>query len=389
MMMHDMLTPRPFVLTALIALVWLVAGIGLPASWSLAISPALAQGQDAAPAIGPPSIAPTLPWRTLAETTTLERIAFGSCLDQRWPQPIWQGVLGARPQLFLMIGDNVYGYVRSAELRELKEAYAEQADQAELAEARRAIPFLAIWDDHDYGLNDAGAAFTPKAESARLFHEFWQMRPEPRDGGGIYYSRIYGPAGKRVQIIMLDTRTFRSDLKPRGADFPYPGKYSPDDDPAKTMLGAAQWAWLEADLRQPAEIRLLVSSIQVLAEGHGQERWGNLPHERGRLLRLIAETQAKGVILLSGDRHFGAFYKSTTAHSYPLVELTSSSLNRPRGPSKDSRTPELISEIYHRENFGLITIDWTSAKVRLSLHSVAGEEVAAVPLSFDDLGLAP
>jgi alkaline phosphatase D len=137
----------------------------------------------------------------------------------------------------------------------------------------------------------------PSDESARLFHAFWQMTPAPRDGGGIYYSRIYGPAGKRVQIIMLDTRTFRSNLKPKTADFPYHRKYSPDADPAKTMLGAAQWAWLEAELRKPAEIRLLVSSVQVLADGHGKERWGNLPRERDRLLKLIEETKAKGVII--------------------------------------------------------------------------------------------
>ena len=287
-----------------------------------------------------------------------------------------------------MIGDNVYGDVRSAELRELKEAYADQAAQAELAEARAAVPFLAVWDDHDFGMNNAGASFPHKAGSARLFHEFWQLTPEPRESGGVYYSRIYGPAGKRVQIIMLDTRTFRSDLKRIRAEPPHRAKYDPDDDTAKTMLGAVQWAWLEAEFGKPAEIRLLVSSVQVLAEGHSFERWGNLPRERDRLLSLIEATRAKGVILLSGDRHAGAFYKTTAARSYPLVELTSSSLNRPRGPSKDSRTPELISDIYHLENFGLVTIDWPSAKVRLSLLGVAGQEVSAMSLSFDELGLA-
>jgi alkaline phosphatase D len=363
------------------ALTALIASIALPAPWPLGKTPAVAQIQDAAPVPAPAGIAPSSRWRTLAETTTLERIAFGSCLDQNKPQPIWQAVRGVRPQLFLMIGDNVYGNVKSAEMNELKEAYAAQAAQAELAEARAAIPFLAVWDDHDYGVSDGGASFAYKAASARLFHEFWQMAREPRDGEGIYYSRIYGPAGKRVQIVMLDTRTFRSNLKPKTADFPYHGKYSPDDDPAKTMLGAAQWAWLEAELRKPAEIRLLVSSVQVLAEGHGKERWGNLPRERDRLLKMIEETKAKGVIILSGDRHAGSFFKTTAGRPYPLVELTSSSLNRPLDPAERGhyhRTPELISDFYFSENFGLITIDWTSAKVRLSLHDVVGKEVAAV-----------
>lgn len=374
---------------ALIALAVPSAGSALSASWRPDTSPAVAQVQEAAPGSGMAGIAPKSPWRTLAESTALERIAFGSCLDQNKPQPVWKAVLRARPQLFLMIGDNVYGNVDSAGLQKLAKAYATQAVQPELAEARAALPFLAVWDDHDYGVNDGGARFPQKAGSARLFHEYWQTKPEPRDGGGIYYSRIYGPTGRRVQIIMLDTRTYRSDLKPKTADFPHWGKFSPDDDPAKTMLGAAQWAWLEAELSRPAEIRILVSSVQVLAEGHGNERWGNLPRERGRLLRLIEDSKAKGVIVLSGDRHAGAFYKTVTGRSYPLVELTSSSLNRPLGPMKDTPTPELISDLYHLENFGLISIDWSSAKVKLSLQRVAGEEVAAMSLSFDELGLAP
>jgi alkaline phosphatase D len=352
-------------------------------------APAAAQPQDGASVAQAAGTAPTSPWRALAETTTLERIAFGSCLDQNKPQPIWKAVVAAQPQLFLMIGDNVYGNVRSADLQKLRTAYAKQAAQPELAEARGAIPFLAVWDDNDYGASDGGASFPYKRQAARLFYEFWQMRPEPRQGGGIYYSRTYGPAGRRVQIIMLDTRTFRSDLKPRPAGFPYHGKYGVDDNPAKTMLGPEQWAWLEGELNRPAEIRLLVSSVQVLAEGHGKERWGNLSRERDRLLRLIENAKAKGVILLSGDRHAGAFYKTTEGLSYPLLELTSSSLNRPIGPLGDARTPELISDFYEAENFALIEVDWSGATVRLSLRGVAGQEVSAVSLPFRELGFAP
>jgi alkaline phosphatase D len=284
-----------------------------------------------------PSLAQTRPdeliaaaWQDLDEATVLERIALGSCLDQARPQPIWKAVLRQRPQLFIMMGDNVYGDGPSPDLKELRHAYALQARYPELAEARAGMPFLRIWDDHDYGLNDGGAGFAHKAEAAELFHKFWRSQPEAPEG--LYHSRIYGPSGRRVQVIMLDTRYFRSALKPRTDAFPHWGKYEPDDDPAKTMLGAAQWAWLEQELRKPGELRLVVSSIQVLAEGHGFERWGNLPRERDRLLRLIAATGAKGVILLSGDRHSGALYRLERPGSYALVEITSSSLNRPYGP---------------------------------------------------------
>jgi alkaline phosphatase D len=330
-------------------------------------------------------VRPATAWQRPDGTRALRRIGVGSCLDQKKPQPIWSPVIAARPDLFLMIGDNVYGDVKSADRRELIEAYATQAAQPELAAARAAFPFLAIWDDHDYGLNDAGAGFAHKAEAAELFHAFWQQ-PLPRaPGQGIHYSRIVGPAGQRVQIIMLDTRTFRSDLKPRGFDFAHWGKYEPDPDPAKTLLGEAQWRWLETELARPAEIRLLVSSIQVLAEGHGFERWGNLPAERRRLVELIGRTGAKGVILLSGDRHAGALYREAGG-GYPLVELTASSLNRPYGPSKDTRIPPLAAGPYHGENFGLLDINWERQTVSIELRDVAGQALIREAVSFAALG---
>ncbi|MCL4765972.1 MAG: alkaline phosphatase family protein [Hyphomicrobiaceae bacterium] len=333
-----------------------------------------------------PGIEPATPWLVLPETAVLERIAFGSCLDQVKPQPIWAAVMAARPQLMLMLGDNVYGDVASPDLRRLRAAYALQAVQPELAAARAEIPFLPIWDDHDYGLNDGGGEFGYRHTTNRLFHAFWQ-RPQPgHPDGGIYYSRLFGPVGRRVQIIMLDTRSFRSPLRPKPPGFPYWGRYAPDPDPAKTMLGETQWAWLEAELRRPADLRLVVSSVQVLAEGHGFERWGNLPRERERLLDVIGRTQARGVVLLSGDRHSGAIYRSEAAGSYPLVEITSSSLNKSYGPSRDARIPPLVSRIYHPENFATVDIDWVSRRIVLTLRDVGGLSVAAVAVPFSGSG---
>ncbi|MGH6816669.1 MAG: alkaline phosphatase D family protein [Hyphomicrobiaceae bacterium] len=332
-------------------------------------------------------LSPSPPWRILDPATVLERIAFGSCLSQRRPQPIWKSAIAERPQLFLMLGDNVYGDVAGADMKELKEAYSIQAAHPDLAAARAAFPFLATWDDHDYGRNDAGAEFPYKSAAARLFHKFWQTTLEPRADGGLYYSRIYGPEGRRVQIVMLDMRSFRSPLKPKSPDFPHWGKYEPDDAADKTMLGTKQWAWLETELKRSAELRLLVSGIQVLSDGHGFERWGNFPRERGRLIELIARTGAKGVIVLSGDRHMGAFYRRAVAGSYPLVELTSSSLNWSFGETKDTPTPELASAPYSRENFGSIGIDWTGRRVELELKGVDGRRAAVMTIAFSDLGL--
>ena len=336
-----------------------------------------------------PSVRPATPWRDIDPDTVLHRIAFGSCLHQRQPQPIWTDVMGLRPlpQLFLMIGDNVYGDVKGPGLDELISAYRQQGAHPEFSSARKAFPFLATWDDHDYGANDAGANFPHRDRAAHLFLDFWQIKTRRAPEEGIYYARNFGRGDERVQIIMLDTRSFRSPLKRKPENFPYWGKYGPDANPRKTMLGDAQWQWLAEQLRMPATVRIIVSSVQVLADDHGFERWGNLPFEQSRLLQLIKSSDAHGVIFLSGDRHLGAIYAKRLSDRQIVPELTSSSLNRSYGPGRDGPSRTRLSNSVGVENFGLIDIDWKSRKLRLRLVGFSGRPLESLTMNFSDLGV--
>ena len=314
----------------------------------------------------------------------ITRIAFGSCLDQKLPQPIWNAVESAKPDLFLFLGDNVYGDVSSSDMTELKAAYRRFGETGQLERLRARSRVLATWDDHDYGRDDAGADFPWRRAAQSLFLDFWKVPPDdPRHGrDGIYHSEIHGPPGRRIQILMLDTRFFRSPLKRTGQRRP---KYLPDhDSPGKTMLGAAQWKWLAAELRKPAELRLVVSSIQVTADGHAWERWGNLPFERARLYRLVLETGAAGVVFLSGDRHLGGLYSETRDVPYPLYEATSSSLNRPWRNAREN-DPRQIGAVYGPENFGMVEIDWKSRRVTLALHGIDGKIVRRLDIPLPAL----
>lgn len=312
----------------------------------------------------------------------LTRIAFGSCGQQDKPQPIWDAVLAWRPELFVFAGDNVYGDLTPARPDALADAYARAATIAGYRAIRDQVPVLATWDDHDYGRNDAGGDFPHKERAKALFLEFWNVPADDprRTRAGIYHAATFGPAGMRVQVILLDTRSFRSPLRPTDRrDAPGRERYLPDPDPAKTMLGEAQWRWLEDRLREPAELRLIVSSIQVLALGHGWERWGNLPRERARLLGLIAETGAAGVILLSGDRHLGALYRLADGVPYPLYEITSSGLNMFYAAAREAG-PLRLGAVYGRENFGTIDIDWWAGEVTLAVRALNGEPVRRVTI---------
>jgi alkaline phosphatase D len=287
----------------------------------------------------------------------LRRILFGSCIQQDRPVPIFETILAHDPELFLFLGDNIYADTEDIDLMRAK--YARLGTMPGFVRLLQACPLLATWDDHDYGVNDGGADYPQREASQQAFVDFWQLPADSplRTRPGVYAARTFGPEGKRVQVILLDTRYFRSPLK-RG-ERRVGGPWVPDDDPSKTMLGAAQWGWLEQQLRTPAQVRLLVSSIQCLPQAAGQETWSNLPREQQRLFRLIATTGAEGVVILSGDRHWAELSKINEGVPYPLYELTSSSLNQlhPRGTPTENQH-RAIPDTFHRENFGLVAIDW-------------------------------
>ena len=175
-----------------------------------------------------------------ADEEILARIGFGSCAKQDQPQPIWQAVVAARPQRFVLLGDNIYGDTLDMDV--LRAKYRQLGQQPGFQKLKAVCPLLATWDDHDYGGNDAGSDFPKKRESQQLFLDFFGAKPDDprRSRPGVYSSYLFGPAGKRVQIILLDTRYFRSPLK-AGFELGEPGErrrgmYAPNSDPEATIL---------------------------------------------------------------------------------------------------------------------------------------------------------
>lgn len=129
-----------------------------------------------------------------------------------------------------------------------------------------------------------------------------------------------------------------------------------------------------------------MSSIQLLAEGHAWERWGNFPLERQKLIDTIRDMRAKGVVLLSGDRHIGALYREAPADMPPLYEVTSSDINKAFSAAKE-RGPNRLGEIYAAPNFGIVDIDWWARRVTLALRDEGGATPRQVAIDFQTLGL--
>jgi alkaline phosphatase D len=309
----------------------------------------------------------------------IERIAVGSCLNQTKPAPILSTVAKAKPNLVVLMGDNVYHDGTPAGLHD---AYATLGTHPDFVKLLEAAPLLlAVWDDHDYGDDDAGAENPHKVEAKRELLAFFgtALDAERRDRDGVYVARTFGPPGRRVQVILLDTRWFKS-----APTVSLTGKRTPNEDPAATMLGEAQWTWLAETLRQPADVRVLVSSTQVIPTEHRWEKWSDFPRERARLLRTIGESGASGVVLVSGDRHRGELSMlEDPAVGYPLWELTSSSLNVPIPGSEANRFRR--GKVVEVANVGFLEIEWGAPEPRvvLSLRDPAGrvQLEEAVPLA--------
>jgi len=318
----------------------------------------------------------------------IQTIAFGSCAKQYLPQPIWDSIVKVQPDVFVFLGDNIYG--DTTDMEKLTAKYQQLGAMAGYKRLKSVSKVLAIWDDHDYGKNDAGAEFTKKKESQKIFLDFFE---EPKDSErrktpGIYDAKIYGKEGQRVQFLLLDTRYFRSPLhKPGRPKIPIEGRhgpYAPTQDSKTTLLGEEQWKWLEEQLQKPAELRILATSIQLIADEHGWECWANFPHERQRLYHLIQKTKANGIIALSGDRHRGEISQNLKALPYPLYDITASGMNVKSRFSNEINS-QRIGSPYQDEHFGTVLVDWKTGNLTLQIRNLKGTPIIQTQTNLSTL----
>ena len=311
--------------------------------------------------------------KPVSEITGLPRkIAFGSCANQNKPQPVLTAVVHQQPDLFIYLGDNIYADTRDMNVMRAK--YNLLAAKPEFQALRKNVAVLSIWDDHDYGENDSGKEYPRKEESRAQFLDFWKVPADSprRQHAGIYGSHRFSKNGKTLQVILLDTRFFRDRLKRNPVLIP-PGTglkndYQPDPNPEKTLLGDEQWAWLKQELQQPADVRIIASSLQFGHEYNGYESWTNLPCEHEKMLQLIQETRANGVLFLSGDVHWAEISKRDLPSSYPLYDITASGITEKWGSIEPNQYR--VGEPFRENHFGQLVFDWTAESPTVTMQII-------------------
>jgi alkaline phosphatase D len=288
------------------------------------------------------------------------RVAFGSCARiQLYPeQLIWDAVDDWRPDLFLWRGDNVYHDTLEPQI--MDEMYRWQRKVPNLERLQRRVPQLAIWDDHDYALNDSDRNNPAKKLAMESFKRYWANPAYGLpDVPGVFFRHAHG----NVDLFMLDGRWYRDPIEQ-------------PDGPQKTLLGRRQLTWLKDELKASrATFKLLVSgSGWSTAKGPAGDAWSAYLHERDELFEFIRREGIEGVVLLSGDTHVGELNAIPWSErgGYDLYELVSSPLAQDTRTTWLDRRPEMrMREVFvGSQNFGAVEIDTTADDPTVSLNVI-------------------
>ena len=312
-------------------------------------------------------------WRFRKDPPAFE-VALGSCAyvndapDDRPGKPYGGGfeIFGAiakrEPELMLWLGDNLY--FREADFSSpqgLRRRYRKHRRFEPLQALLRGTHHIAIWDDHDYGMNDANQSFIFKDQSLKLFKQYWANPSygHPRNPG-IYTTVRYAD----VDFFLLDGRSYRvSDREPFSE--------------RQTMFGQTQIDWLkDALLASKAAFKIIAGGSQFL-DFQKYEGWQHFRHERDEFLQWLSRARIEGVVFLSGDRHLSKLLRVDDRIPYPLYELTCSPLTASASPGEHERVSAALvpSTLTGQRNFCTLAFSGPQGarKLTISAHSTKGD----------------
>jgi alkaline phosphatase D len=368
------------------------------------------------------------PMSTHASKVT--HILFGSCSHQDKAMPIFDAILREPADAFIFLGDNIYG--DTEDMQELAQKYNKLGQDPGVKALKSKVAVYAIWDDHDFGENDAGKHYPFKAESKEVMLDFWNVaKDSPRRSreDGIYGSYLISSdnadlreagvrnagvrnAGVReagireagiqeagmqeasvtdlnaIRLILPDLRYMRDDLESVGPVGYETDRKLKDMGPYKhskgSMLSEQQWQWLEIELQQPERIKIIGSSLQLIADFTGWESWANFD-DRQRLFDLIKKHKVNGVFIISGDTHWGEISKFDTSMDYPLWDITSSGLTEEW--KQVSPNQHRVSGYTDKVNYGFFTVNWdlTDPSIHFGLKDVNGAVVMQQNITLSSL----
>lgn len=294
------------------------------------------------------------------------KIALIGCHQQGRPAPALEYFADIlKPDLAIWLGDNVYADTKTDPQHILKQLQILEQKEG-FQKLRNTVPFFVTWDDHDYGLNNSGAEYIFREESKQIFRKFWRLENEiPENHDGVYYSKMEKlPNGKTIQILLVDGRfnneRYLPNIKKKEAD----------------ILGEKQWAWLENELKRPADIRLFVTGQQVLLNKMNRwEAWSKVGKSQKRLDDLLHKINPNNLIILTGDQHTAEVLKSLKSFKYKTFEIMACGINQTERPGKAPNRVAGPDKTLH--SAPILEIHWDAKNpfVVIKNHDVENESV--------------
>jgi alkaline phosphatase D len=312
-------------------------------------------------------------WREDAPDFT---VAFGSCNYVNEPSVdrpgkgygsehvIFETISKKNPDIMIWGGDNMY--LREADWDSKTGIYHRNTHSRAIKEIQPLLAKtqnFAIWDDHDYGNNDSDRSFYNKYVTQKAFKDFWANKSygiDPSQKEGTYSTFNWGDA----QFFLLDDRFFRSPNDRITGDH--------------TMLGVQQFNWLiDALSASTASFKIIVIGGQVLNSIGDSENYGHYPEEKAQLLKEILDNKIKGVLFLTGDRHFAELAKLYRQNSYPLYDWTVSPFTSGVAQEREPNPLKVVGSSFFVHNFGIISFsgDKKNRQMKLSLFDKDGAEL--------------
>lgn len=270
--------------------------------------------------------------------TSFRFVYSGDSNAARQPFQLLGFAAAEQPDLWFYAGDTIYGDFPAGPLGvattldEYRAKYRQNRDDAFLRALFADAPVVCQWDDHevandyDGGEPEPGLSAERIAAGQRAFFEYMPIRSQnvAGDERRTYRSVRYGAL---AEFFILDCRQYRSADAGRGggAFDPYgyflptrePATIAMLSDPARTLLGAAQLAWLKQGLsNSTATWKFVCSSMPFTSLLLGPyDRWDGYEAERYDLLRYIDTEGIANVVLLSADIHGNLFNPNVANYS--------------------------------------------------------------------------
>ena len=272
---------------------------------------------------------------------------------------IFDAIAAKTPDLMVWMGDNLY-FQPPDELDPASMAarYRRQRALPSLQRLLTAAPQIAIWDDHDYGPNDADMSYVMKGESLALFRRYWANPSYGLpDVPGVFGRTRWGD----VDLFLLDDRWYRS-------------ANAMNDAPGKTMFGEQQLAWLRnALVYSRAPLKLVVNGSQLFNRANRFEGFNHFSYEQKAFTDWMLSQRVNGVMFASGDRHFTELLRVERPGAYPLYEFTSSPLtSHPYENPDDAEltNPDVVpGTLIGKRQFGLIRLTGPQKARHIALES--------------------